>query len=98
MGLILGPVGVFNVVVAHYAAANPAVVAYYQLTMSRARSVGVNPRSYRERAIQNVSAQGRNVLCARHRDDEQGEPRHQGPRAGFPPCRRQEPGTGTARL
>ena len=43
MGLILGPVGVHNAVVAHYAAANPAVVAYYRLTISRARSVGFNP-------------------------------------------------------
>ena len=43
MGLILGPVGVYNAVVAHYAAANPAVVAHYRLTMSRARSIGFNP-------------------------------------------------------
>jgi hypothetical protein len=43
MGLVLGPVGVFNAVVAHYAAANPAVVAHYRLTMSRARSVSFNP-------------------------------------------------------
>jgi hypothetical protein len=40
MGLILGPVGVFNAVVAHYAAANPAAVAHYRLTISRVRSVG----------------------------------------------------------
>jgi hypothetical protein len=40
MGLILGPVGVFNAVVAHYAAANPAAVAHYRLTISTVRSVG----------------------------------------------------------
>ena len=38
-----GPSWVFNAVVTHYAAANPAVVAYYRLTINGARSVGFNP-------------------------------------------------------
>jgi hypothetical protein len=43
MGLNLGPLGVFSLVVAHYAAANPAAIAHYALTEIRARSVDSQP-------------------------------------------------------